>query len=185
MIQLLPRTFVVKQGYGLLYQQAYIPNRTWAPLDPATVYPVIAPTNSCCDLCYFNHPFESWRDFANCAEKNRCGLTCYPWIAMFDSRNGELSGTWGTEELGFTSYQDSRIYKQVMVEGQPNHVRLIAADSDGALCNALCYFHAWRLKNKKTWRQCGKTHGCGNNGSAYDLCIPVRAVLKEEFLNNL
>ena len=56
-------------------------------------------------------------------------------------------------------------------------------DNGQAQCNASCWWHQWRLSKKRTWRQCGETHLCQNDGSLWVLMVPTDAALREEYLN--
>ena len=120
-----------------------------------------------------------------CLLKHKCQATQFPLIEMSRPLNSqwldyiELSG--GAE----AHYDPSAIIRQVTFEGQPFYCQFYAQEGFTANCNNMCWYHSWRLDNKRTWRQCAKTHKCWQDGSGWALMAPTNATLYQEFCSQL
>jgi len=82
-------------------------------------------------------------------------------------------------------YTPTGIYRQIKFEGMPLYVQLYKSNAQQGRCNAECWWHAWRMSNKKTWRQCGLSHVCGNDASLWVLMAPNDQELRDEFIKQL
>ena len=81
-------------------------------------------------------------------------------------------------------YYATGIFRQVIFEGAPCYIQLYVATGSTAKCNASCWWHAWRLNNKRTWRQCSTTHQCMQDGSLWVLMTPSDPILRNLFLQD-
>lgn len=142
--------------------------------------------------CWFCRYFTTWNRLTNksegyhqCLAKHKCQGGLFPLINM----TRPLNEQW-TEEIeipggGEANYEASAIIRQVVFEGQPLYAQFYAQNGFNAHCNAFCAFHKWRLDNKKTWRQCARSHKCWQDGSGWALLAPVDDTLYQEFVQQL
>lgn len=131
-----------------------------------------------CEFCEFSDEAETKEDYDVCRIKHICDKAKMPFIAMTQPilcPDYTLSG----------DYYNTSVFRLVKFEGMPLYVQLAKRVVPQGQCNAHCFFHAWRMANKRTWRQCGSSHLCGNDGSFYSLMAPKYQVLREEFLQQL
>lgn len=181
MIKLLQRTETYRGSIRHLYQQADIGRYQF----DGYTFPFIPIATYNCWYCRYKQTFHNIDEFSTCEKKHQCDHSRLPIIAMSTPINDEVDGEWTNPDGTTLTYQQTGIYKQVTFEAQPNHVQLFLCNNGQAQCNASCWWHEWRLKNKRTWRQCGATHLCQNDGSQWVLMVPTDAALREEFLNQL
>ena len=98
--------------------------------------------------------------FHACLLKHKCQGGMFPLINMSRPLNDQWDGISEIPGGGEAYYEASSIIRQVVFEGQPLYAQFYAQNGFNAHCNAFCAFHKWRLDNKKTWRQCAKSHKC-------------------------
>lgn len=181
MINLLQRTETLKLSIRYLYQQAEI-GRLVAPFDG---YPWTPTREYNCYFCRYKQTFRTFEDNEECGLKHACNHSMYPFIQMTRTVNSEEYEEVTNPDGTLLTYQHTGIYKQVTFEGQPHHVQLFLCNNGQANCNASCYFHAWRLKNKKSWVKCGNAKLCQNDGSMWLLMAPNDQELFDEFIEQL
>ena len=181
MIKLLQRTEIRKGSIRVLYQQAEIGRM----VPPIHGYPWTPTQEYNCFFCRYKQTFNTFDDSIECGQKHACNLGMYPFIDMNRTLTNEQFWEVTNPDGTLLTYEDTGIYKQVNFEGQPHHVQLFLCNNGQANCNASCYFHAWRLKNKKSWVKCGNAKLCQNDGSMWQLMAPVDQELFDEFLEQL
>lgn len=181
MIKLLQRTETDKRWTRALFQQAEI-GRLVAPVNG---YPWTPTREYNCFFCRYKQTFKTMDNWRECVEKHACNGSTYPFIyitrALTNEEFSEITNPDGT----LLTYQNTGIYKQVTFEGQPHHVQLFLCNNGQANCNASCFWHAWRLKNKKSWVKCGNAKLCQNDGSMWLLMAPLEQELFDEFIKQL
>lgn len=138
--------------------------------------------------CFFCRYFREWagqsqeyNKWMECIAKHKCDEATYPLIEMSYPLN-EQWNEWAEnpdESEGY--YFPTPLLRQVTVEGQPLYIQFHLQMNHPAKCNAFCFWHNWRLQNKKTWRQCGNSHKCLNDGSGFALMAPANETLRREF----
>lgn len=120
-----------------------------------------------------------------CILKHKCQATQYPLIEMSRPLNDQWD-EWRESAGGDQQhFEPSALIRQVTFEGQPLYIQFYAQEGYQANCNALCWWHSWRLDNKKTWRQCAKTHKCWQDGSGWALMAPTNDELYRDFCNQM
>ena len=181
MIKLLQRTEVRKYATRILFQQADI-GRTY---NYAAAYPHTPAATESCHYCRYAHTFTNLQDFNDCAQKHACEYGVLPFIDMNGEVSVEVDGEWQNPDGTYLTYQKTGIFKQVQFEGQPHHVELYLCNNGQARCNASCWWHAWRLANKRTVTQCGGSHLCQNDGSMWVQKAPTDPTLFNEFIEQL
>lgn len=139
-------------------------------------------TDGSCAYCRYRRSWTSYDDFKACSAKHSCYRGLYPFIEMARPINNSVND-YPVDPQGEEFYWiRTGIFKQIKFEAVPLYVQLYVISSDQGQCNADCWYHAWRLQNKRTWRQCGVSHLCQNNGSLWFLMAPTNTELYEEFL---
>lgn len=139
-------------------------------------------TDGSCAFCRYRGSWSSYNTWRECSAKHGCFGGYYPFIEMARPLNDSVT-EYPVDPQGEEFYwRATGIFKQIKFEAVPLYVQLYVISSDQGQCNADCWYHAWRLANKRTWRQCGETHLCQNNGSLWFLMAPTNTVLYEEFL---
>ena len=181
MIRLLQRTETEKSGTRILWQQADI-GRTY---DHMANYPHTPQSTESCYYCRYCQTFRSLGEFNDCQHKHACKGGLLPFIRMSRPITLEFEGFYDNPDGTELTYDSTGLFKQVTFEAQPHHVELFLCKNGQCECNASCWYHAWRLANKKTWRQCGKTHLCQNDGSAWVQLAPSNDTLYNEYLEQL
>lgn len=181
MIKLLQRTETEKRVTRVLFQQAEI-GRLVAPVNG---YPWTPTREYNCYFCRYKQTFKTFDDWIECVEKHACNGSAYPVIYMTRALTNEVDFEETNPDGTLLTYQHTGIYKQVTFEGQPHHVQLFLCNNGQANCNASCYFHAWRMKNKKSWVKCGNAKLCQNDGSMWQLMAPTEQELFDEFIQQL
>lgn len=174
MIKLLPRTQSKTNSVREIYVQCDIGR-----------YDDTGTGTTSCPFCRYRQEVTSFQTFITCRNKHACSGGTQPWIRfsivkdtnVYDPTTGEPSET--------QYYNPTSVDRQAEFEGMPYRIRLCLAVGMEAKCNADCWWHGWRLANKRTWRQCGKTHMCGNNGSFWNNMAPVEEPLRTEFLSQM
>ena len=181
MIRLLQRTETERVAIRRLWQQADIGTilRYWDP------FPKTPDDTESCYYCRYKQTFRDLAAFNECQNKHGCYATNYPFIDMSNVLSGIEDTVFENPDGTDGDYQRSGLYKQVKFEAQPHHVQLVLCNNGQAMCNANCWYHAWRLKNKRTARQCGEAHLCQNDGSLWALCAPADKKLREKFIQQL
>lgn len=181
MIQFFPRTIKQKGNVVQLYQAAEIAKGT-----PVWVEGQTAPlTDGSCHYCLYRTEWTNMDEFDVCQKAHRCMMGVYPYIRMMRAFNA--AGVEGGEDPGGLTYSflPTGVFRQVKFEGMPLYIQLYKIGDDDNLypaqCNADCHWHAWRMANQRTWRQCGQLHVCGNNGSCWLLMLPSSQTLFDEF----
>ena len=139
-------------------------------------------TDGNCAYCRYRGSWTSYNGYKECSAKHACSRGLYPFIEMNRPINDSIAESPVNPQGVEFSWRATGIFKQIKFEGVPLYVQLWVISSDQGQCNANCWYHAWRLQNKRTWRQCGETHLCQNNGSLWFLMAPSNSVLYEEFL---
>lgn len=181
MIKLLQRTETEKLALRYLWQQADIGRE----FDWARPFPHEPLANESCYYCRYKQTFADSAAFNECQQKHSCYGAKYPIIDMSYVLSNIEEVNFENPDGTFGSYQRTGIYKQVKFEAQPHHVQLVLCNNGQAMCNANCWYHAWRLKNKRTVRQCGESHLCQNDGSLWAHMAPFDDTLREEFISQL
>lgn len=200
MIQLLSRTETQKGNSRILWQQANIGrgfNGARPYVDPgsgAIVYPGYGPighpgyvfsTDESCYYCRYKEAWTTAYGWVQCCAKHACEESTLPFIklknVLADSELTDRTNPDGT----ILHYGYTGIFKQATFEAQPHHVTLIGCQNGQAHCNANCFWHGWRLTNKRTWRQCGNSHLCNNDGSFWSWMAPDDPILFQEFIEQL
>ena len=181
MIKLLQRTETLKLASRYLFQQAEI-GRLVAPYDG---YPWTPTKEYNCYFCRYKQNFRKFEDYEECVMKHACNHSIYPIIDMSRTISSEQWEEVTNPDGTLLTYQRTGIYKQVTFEGQPHHVQLFLCNNGQANCNASCFFHAWRLRNKKTWVKCGNAKLCQNDGSMWLQMAPNDQELFDEFIQQL
>lgn len=181
MVRLLNRTEILKANYRVLYQQAAIGR---VPVYTGT-FPWTPTSEYNCYYCRYVHRFANLTDYNDCAIKHGCQGAQLPFINMNKPINDEVLGEYDNPDETVVAYHATGIYKQVTFEAQPHHVQLYLCNNGQARCNSACWWHAWRLANKRTVTQCGKTHLCQNDGSAWIQMSPNDPTLNAEFIQDL
>ena len=181
MIKLLQRTEILKRSIRYLFQQAEI-GRLAAPFDG---YPWTPTREYNCFFCRYKQTFKTFEDYEDCVLKHACNFSAYPIIDMNKTISYEEATEVTNPDGTLLTYQHTGIYKQVTFEGQPHHVQLFLCNNGQANCNASCFWHAWRLKNKKSWVKCGNAKLCQNDGSMWLQMAPIDYELFEEFIQQL
>lgn len=179
MIKLLQRTETEKSTERRLYQQADIGKRSGVVLS----FPFYPTAEYNCYYCRYKKNFLTQQAFDDCMNQHMCNYARLPFILKTTPIISEIAGEYENPDGTYLDYHATGIYKQVTFEAQPNHVQLFLCDNGQAQCNASCWWHQWRLSKKRTWRQCGETHLCQNDGSLWVLMVPTDAALREEYLN--
>lgn len=181
MIKLLQKTETEKRGIRHLWQQADIGREfDWSrpfPHEPLASEP--------CYYCRYKQTFVKLYAFNECQSKHCCYAAHYPFIDMSYVLSDIDDVEFDNPDGSYGNYQETGLYKQVKFEAQPHHVQLVLCNNGQAMCNANCWYHGWRLKNKRTVRQCGASHLCQNDGSLWAQCAPMDNTLREEFINQL
>lgn len=183
MLQFIRRTVKVNEGRIILYQ-ACACHRGRPIWYDGQELPF---TDGNCKFCLYRSTWTKFAEFQDCYAKHKCVMAAFPFVKM--ARAFNEAGTWGGEDPdeGDFSYEPTGQFKQVKFEGMPLYAQLYnITDLDDIYaprCNAYCYYHDWRMNNKKTWRQCGEAHICGNNGSLWLLMLPTDNSLFQEFSN--
>lgn len=139
-------------------------------------------TAGSCAYCRYRSSWSSYDSWRECSNKHHCYAGLYPFIEMARPLNDSIAEYPVDPEGEEFYWRATGIFKQIKFEGVPLYVQLYVISSDQGQCNANCWYHAWRLANKRTWRQCGETHLCQNNGSLWFLMIPTDSELCDEFL---
>lgn len=135
-----------------------------------------------CHFCRYRSSWSDFKEFTACSLKHQCNRGLYPFILMNRPLNDSIAESPVDPQGDEFSWGATGIFKQIKFEGVPLYVQLYVISSDQGQCNANCWYHAWRLQNKRTWRQCGESHLCQNNGSLWFLMAPTNTELYEEFL---
>ena len=138
--------------------------------------------NGNCIFCRYWNDWTDYNTFVQCSLKHACYRGWYPFIKMNRPLNDSVTEYPVDPQGEEFFWRATGIFKQIKFEGVPLYVQLWVISSDQGQCNANCWYHAWRLQKKRTWRQCGETHLCQNNGSLWFLMAPTNSVLYEEFL---
>lgn len=142
--------------------------------------------------CWFCRYFTTWNRLTNkyegyhdCLLKHKCQGGMFPLINISRPLNEQWDEYTAIPGGGEAYYEPSSIIRQVVFEGQPLYAQFYAQQGFNAHCNAFCAFHKWRLDNKKTWRQCAKSHKCWQDGSGWALLAPADTTLYHEFVEQL
>lgn len=181
MINLLQRTEIKRAFTRTLYQQAEI-GRRLAPLDN---FPFTPTREYNCFFCRYAQTFRNFDELENCFLKHQCDASAFPYIEMGRTTTGEEEDDFENPDGTILHYQKTGLFRQVAFEGQPHHVQLFLCFNGQANCNASCYFHAWRLQNKKSWVKCGNAKLCQNDGSMWLRMAPSDQELFDEFIEQL
>lgn len=181
MIRLLQRTVNVKGNGRLLYQQAEIDKQ----LITEDNWPSHLTEDYTCYYCLYKSEWNDKRTWNLCKEAHACNGCLYPYIRMTRPLP-DITALQETNPDGtILTYQGTGVFKQVPFEAQPHHIHLYLCNNGQAKCNANCWWHGWRLANKRTVNQCGKSHLCQNDGSLWVQVAPYDSILYHEFLQQL
>ena len=189
MLRFIPRTEKAYTNVGIfkfhLYQGCDVGRGEPVIDDERTT--VLAEGN--CAFCRYR---TDWVNASNkgaalseCIMKHKCQATQYPLIEMSRPLDSQWNDYVEVQAGVEAHYEASSLIKQVTFEGQPFYIQFYAQEDFQANCNALCWWHSWRLANKRTWRQCAKTHKCWQDGSGWALMAPTNDVLYQEFCAQL
>lgn len=142
-----------------------------------------------CQFCRYRSEWIGKDDkrtaWQECVMKNKCQVARYPLIEMSRPLNDQWNDVVEVPSGDEGNYEPSSLIRQVTFEAQPLYIQFYAQMNFTANCNAFCWWHEWRLANKKTWRQCAKTHKCWQDGSGWALMAPSNDTLYQEFCNQL
>lgn len=178
MLRFLPRTVYTKNYVRQLWQACALglPKPQFNPTTgDVTDY-------GSCAYCVYKSlvtTVDTWND---CVNQHGCNEAEYPFIKMTKPINDEVENDYPRPGGLTMGYAPTGIFRQVKFEGMPYYVQLYVATLGDGKCNASCWYHAWRLKNKRTWRQCGDSHVCQNNSSLWVLMAPNDHSLYADFL---
>lgn len=181
MIKLLQRTETEKSAARILWQQADIGRELTRPI----TYPWAPTVIDSCYFCRYRQTFADNAALNECITKHACYGTKYPYIQMSRVIDSSLTQQYENPDGSDLWYQATSIFKQVTFEAQPHHITLMLCNNGQAQCNAHCWFHGWRLANKRTVTQCGKAHLCQNDGSLWTQLAPTNQILYDEFKERL
>ena len=181
MIKLLQRTETLKSASRILFQQADIGRDSFH----VGSWPWTPTTNDNCYYCRYHQTFQAETDFMTCMRKHCCDYARFPFIEMGIPINSQVYGEWDNPDGSYLTYQRTGIYKQVQFEAMSHHIQLYLCNNGQARCNASCWWHAWRLANKRTVTQCGGSHLCQNDGSMWVQMVPTNATLRQELIQQL
>ena len=181
MIKLLQRSETEKANHRILWQQAEI-GKGSPSFNPGTGTII---SYGSCNYCRYKSSVTNRDSFTACSEKHSCNLSQFPYIRMARPINTEVNGAYDNPDETVLTYSPTGVYKQVTFEAQPHHVQLFLCNNGQSRCNAACWWHAWRLANKRTVTQCGKSHLCQNDGSLWVQMSPSNDELYAEFLTQL
>lgn len=134
-----------------------------------------------CYYCRYRDTWSTQEEYFACSKKHGCDNGQFPFILMSVPFEGDVEQSHENPDHTIFDYNPTGIYRQVEFEAVPLYVQLYVATKAQASCNASCWYHAQRLDKKQTWRQCGKSHLCQNNGSAWVLMIPTDEDIRELF----
>lgn len=134
-----------------------------------------------CQFCLYVNDFHTYDEWITCVNKHCCNESQFPFIKMMDPINDEVYNEYYNPNGEIISYAPTGIFRQVSFEGQPYYIQLYVATNSDGKCNSSCWWHAWRLNNKRTWRQCSTTHQCQQNGSLWVLMAPDSPTLNLYF----
>ena len=178
MLKFIPRSERSSGNLKLLYQCCDIGRGrpSWDNDDTHLI------TDGSCAFCRYRSSWSTYDKWIECSYKHSCYGGLYPFVKMSRPINDSVQDYPIDPEGNEFHWSGTGIFKQIKFEGVPLYVQLYVISSDQGQCNANCWFHAWRLANKRTWRQCGVTHLCQNNGSLWFLMAPTNNALYEEFL---
>lgn len=170
MLKFVPRTASDKAYIKYLYQACKI-GRPAPTFDPSTHEVVDL---NACELCLYWEQVTNESTYRACRVAHGCNYAKFPFIAMITPIMANVEG-----------YTPTGIYRQIKFEGMPLYVQLFKSNAQQGQCNAECWWHSWRMNNKKTWRQCGQSHVCGNDASLWVLMAPNDQELYDEFIEQL
>ena len=147
--------------------------------------PVAYITAGNCEFCRYKSDWmgqnQEYTKFQQCIEKRKCEGALYPMIQMGEPLNEQWNEYAENPDQSEGHYWPTPLLRQVVIEGQPLYIQFHLQINHPAQCNAFCFWHNWRLQNKKTWRQCGYSKKCLNDGSGYALMAPTNSTLRREF----
>ena len=170
MLKFVPRTASDKAYIKYLYQACKI-GRPAPTFDPSTHEVVDL---NACEFCLYWEQVTNESTYLSCRVAHGCNYAKFPFIAMITPIMANIAG-----------YTPTGIYRQIKYEGMPLYVQLYKSNAQQGQCNAECWWHAWRMSNEKTWRQCGQSHVCGNDASLWVLMAPNDQELYDEFIEQL
>lgn len=138
-----------------------------------------------CDYCQFRYTWTDATTRRECSEKHKCEYGVQPWIPLDALHQLEIEDTYFPDQPNRRVYYLSRVTRQIKLKGWPLYLQYVGCDDPQPQCNAMCYFHNERLQKHQTVAQCAHTHGCSRSGSFFDLLVPSRADLYEQFFHEL
>ena len=179
MLKFIPRSERGSGDIKSLYQCCDVGRGRPSFLDDGTIH--IFDHN--CAFCRYRSTWSDYQEYKTCSLKHQCNGGLYPFIEMGNPINNSIYD-YPVDPQGEEFYwRATGIFKQIKFEAVPLYVQLYVISSDQGRCNANCWYHAWRLANKRTWRQCGESHLCQNNGSLWFLMAPTDNDLYEDFIS--
>lgn len=138
-----------------------------------------------CDYCYYKSDWSSTFTKQDCERKHHCQAYTQPFIFVGPLHYNEIQTQMVPGSTVRKLYQWTQVTRQVKVKGWPLYLQLFGCDNPQPQCNAMCYYHNERLKNKQTVARCAHQHGCSRSGSFWDLLIPENLDLQQQFFNEL
>ena len=138
-----------------------------------------------CDYCYYKSDWSSTFTKQDCERKHHCQGYTEPFIFVGPLHYSEIQTQMKPDAPTTKLYHWTPITRQVKVKGWPLYLQLFGCDSAQPQCNAMCYYHNQRMQKHQTVAQCAHTHGCSRSGSFFDLLVPSRADLYEQFFHEL
>ena len=141
--------------------------------------------NIVCDYCYYKSDWSSTFTKQDCERKHHCQGYTEPFIFVGPLHYSEIQTQMKPDAPTTKLYHWTPITRQVKVKGWPLYLQLFGCDSAQPQCNAMCYYHNQRMQKHQTVAQCAHTHGCSRSGSFFDLLVPSRADLYEQFFHEL
>lgn len=178
MLRFITRTVYTNDTVRRLWQGCALgrPKPQFSPIDGSVT------DYGSCWYCRYRDEVTNAETFYKCHQAHSCNEAMYPFIRMSRPVNDEVWHTYPRPGGLTMSYDPTGVFRQVKFEGQPLYVQLYVATLGDGRCNASCWWHAWRLANKRTWRDCGDAHVCQNNSSLWVLMAPAEADLYDEFI---
>lgn len=180
-LKFLSRTIVEKGTLTHLWQACDwgAPGPSWI-IRPGSTTPQLDSDGSC-HYCYYRNEWSTQAEQAECQQTHKCQGATFPYIEMGPIKYQITSRALPLDGGGTFRLMRTAVFRQVKFEGQPLYIQLYSSVPSCGNCNNQCYWHAWRMANKRSWRQCGDTHACKNDGSAWILQVPFEDELYDLF----
>lgn len=167
-IQFLPKYSVEWTSRAIYYQQAQLLNHVG---------------EDACQFCRFvtSRPPYGDLDFATCSQAHKCQRGALPFILMECLNEDEITTALMPGSETDLCYESVHFLRQVKVKSCPRYVQFVVSHLTGYTCNSLCAYYLDRVAKKQLALACGKSKGCANNSSFFNLLVPSNATLRAEY----